>query len=122
MSLLYVFYYTPKTKKSLLFAKEKFAFRKKRDMIDNVERKGGVDQMPTYVPREAKHTIRDLRIRANMSQNSAAKVLGISEPTLRKWENDSSSLTFRNMQRIAELYNVPLDYIFFGPDNAFSEK
>lgn len=111
-----------KRKKSLLFAKEKFAFRKKRDMIDNVERKGGVDQMPTYVPREAKHTIRDLRIRANMSQNSAAKVLGISEPTLRKWENDSSSLTFRNMQRIAELYNVPLDYIFFGPDNAFSEK
>ncbi|MFJ6924340.1 MAG: helix-turn-helix transcriptional regulator [Limosilactobacillus mucosae] len=78
--------------------------------------------MPTYVPHEVKHTIRDLRIRANMSQNSAAKALGISEPTLRKWENDSSSLTFRDMQRIAELYSIPLDYIFFGPDNAFSEK
>ena len=122
MSLLYVFYYTPKTKKIFAFCKKMFVFRKKRDMIDNVERKGGVDQMPTYVPWEAKHTIRDLRIRANMSQNSAAKVLGISEPTLRKWENDSSSLTFRDMQRIAELYNIPLDYIFFGPDNAFSEK
>ncbi|MEK1430082.1 helix-turn-helix transcriptional regulator [Limosilactobacillus fermentum] len=68
--------------------------------------------MPTYVPQEAKHTIRDLRIRANMSQVGAAKALGISEPTLRKWENDSSSLTFRDMQRIAELYNIPLDYIF----------
>lgn len=122
MSLLYVFYYTLKTKKIFAFCKKMFAFRKKRDMIDNVERKGGVNQMPTYVPQEAKHTIRDLRIRANMSQSSAAKALGISEPTLRKWENDSSSLTFRDMQRIAELYNIPLDYIFFGPDNAFSEK
>lgn len=78
--------------------------------------------MPTYVPQEAKHTIRDLRIRANMSQAGAAKALGISEPTLRKWENDSSALTFRDMQRIAKLYNIPLDYIFFGTDNAFSEK
>ena len=121
MSLLYVVYYTPKTKKIFAFCKKMFAFRKKRDMIENVERKGGVE-MPTYVPQEAKHTIRDLRIRANMSQNSAAKALGISEPTLRKWENDSSSLTFRDMQRIAELYKIPLDYIFFGPDNAFSEK
>ncbi len=71
--------------------------------------------MPTYVPREVKHTIRDLRIRANMSQKSAAKVLRVSEPTLRKWENDSSSLTFCDMQRIAELYNIPLDYIFLAP-------
>lgn len=78
--------------------------------------------MPTYVPNEVKHTIRDLRIRANMSQADAAKALGISEPTLRKWETDSSMLTFNNMQRIAELYGIPLDYIFFGPDNAFSEK
>lgn len=78
--------------------------------------------MPTYVPNEVKHTIRDLRIRANMSQADAAKALGISEPTLRKWETDSSMLTFNNMQRIAELYGIPLDYIFFGPYNAFSEK
>ncbi|MGQ3490797.1 helix-turn-helix transcriptional regulator [Limosilactobacillus mucosae] len=78
--------------------------------------------MLTYVPHEVKHTIRDLRIRANMSQADAAKALGISEPTLRKWENDSSMLTFKDMQRIASLYGIPLDYIFFGPDNAFSEK
>lgn len=78
--------------------------------------------MSTYVPQEVKHTVKDLRIRANMSQSAAAKALGISEPTLRKWEADSSMLTFSDMQRIAKLYGISLDYIFFGPDNAFSEK
>lgn len=78
--------------------------------------------MSTYVPQKVKHTVKDLRIRANMSQSAAAKALEISEPTLRKWEADSSMLTFNDMQRIAELYGIPLDYIFFGPDNAFSKK
>lgn len=79
--------------------------------------------MPTeVVPEYAKHTIKDLRVRANMSQSAAAKRLGISEPTLRKWEDDSSSLTYKDMQRIAELYQIPLDYIFFGSNNTFSEK
>lgn len=74
------------------------------------------------VPQFAKHTIKDLRVRANMSQTTAAKRLGISEPTLRKWEDDSSRIAFKDMQRIADLYNIPLDYIFFGSNNTFSEK
>ncbi len=74
------------------------------------------------VPQFAKHTIKDLRVRANMSQTTAAERLGISEPTLRKWEDDSSRISFKDMQRIADLYNIPLDYIFFGSNNTFSEK
>lgn len=74
------------------------------------------------IPFEIKHSVLDLRVRAGLSQTQAATKLGISEPTLRKWENDSSVLSYKDMLRISKLYGVPLDYIFFGPNNAFSEK
>lgn len=74
------------------------------------------------VPLEVKHTIRDLRVRAGMTQETAAAKLGITKRTLVNWESDSSVLSYRKMQIIAEVYNIPLDYIFFGPDDAFSEK
>ncbi|MBM9561310.1 MAG: helix-turn-helix transcriptional regulator [Lactobacillus sp.] len=78
--------------------------------------------MTDLIPTEVKHTIKDLRVRAGLSQSEASKKLGVTEPTLRKWENDSSVLSFRQMKEIADLYHIPLDYIFFGDDNAFSEK
>ncbi|MCT3428543.1 helix-turn-helix transcriptional regulator [Limosilactobacillus fermentum] len=78
--------------------------------------------MTDLIPTEVKHTIKDLRVRAGLSQSEASKRLGVTEPTLRKWENDSSVLSFRQMKEIASLYHIPLDYIFFGDDNAFSEK
>ena len=78
--------------------------------------------MTELIPTEVKHTIKDLRVRAGLSQSEASKKLGVTEPTLRKWENDSSVLSFRQMKEIAGLYHIPLDYIFFGDDNAFSEK
>ena len=74
------------------------------------------------IPVKAKHTLRDLRVRIGLSQTTAAQHLGITEPTLRKWENDSSVLSFKDMARVANFYHVPLDYIFFGSNNAFSEK
>ncbi|UTF48240.1 helix-turn-helix transcriptional regulator [Limosilactobacillus fermentum] len=78
--------------------------------------------MTDLIPTEVKHTIKDLRVRAGLSQSEVSKRLGVTEPTLRKWENDSSVLSFRQMKEIAGFYRIPLDYIFFGPDNAFSEK
>ena len=74
------------------------------------------------VPLNVKHSIADLRVRAGLSQAQAASKFGISEPTLRKWENDSSILSYKDMIRISNIYNIPLDYIFFGPNNAFSER
>lgn len=74
------------------------------------------------VPTEAKHTIKDLRVRAGLSQNEAATKLGVTAPTLRKWENDSSVLSLRQMKEIAKFYHIPLEYIAFGEDEAFKEK
>ena len=91
-------------------------------MIDLKLLKGGKLMTTRIVPNNIKHTIKDLRIRMNMSQSQASRRLGVSEPTLRKWEKDSSTLTYRDMQRISNVYKIPLDYIFFGSNNTFSEK
>ena len=70
--------------------------------------------MTGLIPTEVKHTIKDLRVRAGLSQSEASKRLGVTEPTLRKWENDSSVLSFRQMKEIASFYHIPLDYIFLA--------
>lgn len=74
------------------------------------------------IPTKVKHTIKDLRVRAGLSQNEAATKLGVTPPTLRKWENDSSVLSLRQMKEIANLYHIPLEYIAFGDDEVFKEK
>lgn len=74
------------------------------------------------VPTEAKHTIKDLRVRAGLSQSEAATKLGVTPPTLRKWENDSSVLSYRQMNEIADLYHISLEYIAFGDDEVFKAK
>lgn len=74
------------------------------------------------VPVRVKHTLRDLRVRAGLNQTTASKRLNISKPTLQKWENDSSNLRISEINRVTDIYNIPQDYIFFGSNNAFSEK
>ncbi len=91
-------------------------------MIKYKTLEGGETMSNELVPFNIKHSILDLRVRAGLSQTQAASKLSVSEPTLRKWENDSSVLSYKDMIRISKLYGVPLDYIFFGPNNAFSEN
>lgn len=74
------------------------------------------------VPNNVKHTIRDLRVRAGLSQSEAAKELNISRTTLQTWEKDPTKLSIRDINVIARLYKIPIDYIFFGINNAFSVK
>lgn len=74
------------------------------------------------IPVKVKHTLRDLRVRIGLSQTSAAQQLGITEPTLRKWENDSSVLSFKDMTRVANFYHVPLDYIFLEAITLLAKK
>ncbi|MBC1524469.1 helix-turn-helix transcriptional regulator [Listeria booriae] len=58
--------------------------------------------------------IRSLRVRMNLTQDTAAKKLGVAVPTLRKWEDDTSDMPIHFMIKIAEMYKYPIDYIFFG--------
>jgi transcriptional regulator with XRE-family HTH domain len=68
-----------------------------------------------------KNTLRSLRIKHGYSQKTAAKLLNISDTTLRNWERDSSGVTYAEIKRIEDTYNIPSDYIFFGKELAFSE-
>lgn len=75
--------------------------------------------IPEKVPVYLKHTIRDLRVRKGLSQSDAAKMMGVTEPTLRRWEKDSSGLTMQQIWKISKMYSIPQDYIFFGSNNDF---
>lgn len=66
------------------------------------------------VPNNVKHTIRDLRVRAGLSQSEAAKELNISRTTLQTWEKDPTKLSIRDINVIARLYKIPIDYIFLA--------
>lgn len=75
--------------------------------------------IPEKVPVYLKHTIRDLRVRKGISQSDAAKMMGVTDPTLRRWEKDSSNLKMQQIWKISKLYSIPQEYIFFGSNNDF---
>jgi transcriptional regulator with XRE-family HTH domain len=73
------------------------------------------------VPVFMKNTLRSLRTKLGYSQKAAAKLLDISVTTLRSWERDSSKITYADIKRIENIYNISSDYIFFGKELAISE-
>lgn len=54
------------------------------------------------------------RKNAGFSLKTAAKKLGINYQTLSKYERDSSNIPLNLLQKMVQLYQVPLDYIFLG--------
>ena len=76
------------------------------------------EETPIYL----KNTLKSLRTRIGFDQQKASKLLGISQPTLRSWEKNSSQLTWDDIQKVCKIYRIPQDYIFFGTDDAFNER
>ncbi|MDH6373582.1 transcriptional regulator [Paenibacillus sp. VTT E-133280] len=72
-------------------------------------------------PAYLKNTLRSLRVRLGLSQKDAAKMLGISDATLRIWEEDSTKISQKKVWEIERIYYTKQDFIFFGPESAFSE-
>ena len=68
-----------------------------------------------------KNTLRSLRIKFGYTQGEAAKLIGVSTPTLRAWEQNSGGVPYEKILKIEETYNTPQDYIFFGNEVSFSE-
>lgn len=75
-----------------------------------------------YVPTYLKMTLPSLRVRMDMTQEEAASKLGITKETLRRWEKDPSKVPIGFMQRLADLYCIPMDHIFFDKSIVFSDK
>ena len=49
------------------------------------------------------------RKRAGMSQQELAEYLKVSRQSVSKWETDVAMPTIDNLQRLGELYGVPID-------------
>lgn len=56
-------------------------------------------------------TLKAARINANLTQLEASEKLGVSLPTLQRWEQNPSKVKERNREFIAKNYGIPLELL-----------
>lgn len=66
-----------------------------------------------------KITLEAARINAGFTQKQAAEALDLKASTLAGWEKDSTKLSYLEAHRLAHLYGVNPDILFFGNKNEF---
>ena len=60
-----------------------------------------------------KITLKAARVNAGLTQQEAAKKLGISYQTLSRYEGESGNVRQEMLQKMSELYDMPIEFIFF---------
>lgn len=65
--------------------------------------------------------IAELRKEKWLSQEELANSLFVTRQAISKWESDNGSPDINNLQRIAEFFNVSIDYLL-GKENTHNEK
>ncbi len=63
-------------------------------------------------------TLKAARVNADLSQQEAAKRLGISKATLQNYEAGNTVPDILMSRKIEDVYGFPIDYIFFGTNTA----
>lgn len=71
----------------------------------------------------AQMTLKSLRIAKGLTQREAAKALGVTPPTLGRWEARKNNPDIEQAARLAMLYDATLNDVvrFFLPEN-FTES
>lgn len=54
------------------------------------------------------------RVNAGLTQASVAEHMHVDRSTVRRWEKGEKVPDINECKALAELYQLPLDYIFFG--------
>lgn len=67
-------------------------------------------------------SIRSARVNAGLNMEEASKKLGVHVNTLRNWEKDSTNIEYHMAKKMAKLYNISDEFIFFGKDTTISCK
>ena len=62
------------------------------------------------------------RVNANMTQDHAAKALGVSKSTIVAWEKGENEPKVTQAMALSKLYNIPLDNIFLPCNLALNEN
>lgn len=60
-----------------------------------------------------KITLKAARVNAGLTQQEAAKKLGISYQTLSRYEGESGNVRQEMLKKMSELYKIPIEFIFF---------
>jgi len=63
-------------------------------------------------------SLKAARVNADLSQQEAAKRLGISKATLQNYEAGNTVPDILLSRKIEDVYGFPIDFIFFGTNNA----
>lgn len=63
-------------------------------------------------------TLRAARVNVGLTQKAAAKMLGVSNKSLSKWENGEIIPRADKIDRICELYKTQYDNIIFLPSDS----
>lgn len=61
-----------------------------------------------------KISLKAARVNANLSQQAAAKRIGVAVSTLRNWEAGKTFPTKPKIDRICEVYGISFDVLFFA--------
>lgn len=56
-------------------------------------------------------SIKAARVNANLTQQEAAKSLGITARTLHNWEEQKTAITVDTIKKLCDLYSVPIEMI-----------
>ena len=55
--------------------------------------------------------LKEQRVINHMTQRQVAEVLGVSQPSYIRYENGSAEPTLENLVRLADLFDVSIDYL-----------
>lgn len=61
-----------------------------------------------------KERIRELRLKANLSQRQVAEVLGVKQQQYQRWETGSRDFPIKELVQLANFFGVTTDYILLG--------
>lgn len=61
-----------------------------------------------------RYSLKELRARKGLNQSETAEKLGVSTQTYNAWEADFGMVKIRNAIKIANLFGVKVDDIFFN--------
>lgn len=51
------------------------------------------------------------RVNAGMTQEDVAKTIGRNKQTIVNWENGVTEIRARDLKRLSELYEIPIEYL-----------
>lgn len=66
-------------------------------------------------------TLRSARVNAGLTQKEAAEMLGVDTKTLLTKEKDSSNLSFDLLEKMSDLYEIPINFFFLGVESHLLE-